>query len=476
MAFRRSTLTTTSLVILSVIVCVVISQCNATTTTLSSRHHRSWFDSAKSYVKNLFTSKENTETGSESESESESEAENGNESDSRRARLKNHVRGAVRMLSGDARSTDRHTNVPDYDKYETFIKSIGDKSHKKGEEIVFDYSMSEREKHLNTKYNRVCCPRHTLYSVTKFHLNGNKNQDICEVATNLAKDSNDKYMQVGMAGCVGAVGDQCAGLPFEGLTNILSADQFPTCRRKDKDTFMCLTVVGSIRHDLCCTKYPDGKFCNNANYPALRWASIDNRCACAAEIKKAITDLIHGYGWYEEYKSDLYTFDELQSVDEAQTRKTILPLDSKKFESSVNLRDIWENRVTVTLKAPEGSPLSCPDTDSRCKFECPGGKDSCSVHKPDGYVAGDSVFCASGKFKMMKKEENRYWGLCSSDGSGKQFEDNKRIFMKGFCEKQKATMKKECPSHWTDAINPFSVVDNVQCAIATHRYEKNCKF
>jgi hypothetical protein len=344
---------------------------------------------------------------------------------------------------------------------------------------VYGYDQEERR---NSRFNRLCCPKMTLYSALKLRFNGKKNRAKCETLSNYALDSTGQAQVVRMNECFGAVGDGCNGVPGQGLLKLLRPSQFPLCAEKDETTMVCYVNIGSIRHDLCCLKYADGAFCNDWNYPILSWGRGDGSCACKREMATAITSLARGYGWYAEFPKKPLTIDELQPVSLQQTRKPILAKSLREYEDTAEVRDITENTATIKLVAPAGTPLACPNTDPACMIDCTegdlankicnrGGKDTVTKFFEKGIVAGHSMFCASGKFTLITHDGKRRFGVCSNPsgtGTDAHYNDEKANFMKGYCDENSAKVSENCGSN-----NPFKAI---KCNIARRRLTKHCAF
>jgi hypothetical protein len=357
----------------------------------------------------------------------------------------------------------------------------------KGEEIMFGYRQSERQ---DSSVNRLCCPRRNLYDTLKRRFDGDDNVRQCETRSYMEKSEESgewRLASTALNSCFGGTGDNCNGIPGEGALSMLRPDQFKLCRSgsgAEKDEKYCFTTVGSIRHDLCCFKYPDGAFCNDYNYNVLSMFSDDKACACASEWRKALLGVVRQGGWIAKFPSKVYTDPKALAtqVGMEKSRPTILPETKTKWESGVDLRGISETTATIKLQAPGGSHLDCPNTDPACELSCDGRKDGChtpndnlkSISFRHGVVAGDSVFCESGKFSRIAQNGNYRFGICS--GSDTDGQDANEQYMQGFCEAETQRVQKKCSAFKAGGLGKMlkQVANHFECTIAKLRLQKHC--
>jgi hypothetical protein len=269
----------------------------------------------------------------------------------------------------------------------------------------------------------------------------------------------------------------CDGIPGEGIFKWIRPNQFDLCRKGSDGASYCITSVGSIRHDLCCLKYPDGTYCNPYSRIASFW-SEPSECACASEWRKAVKDLVHASTWIERYEDKLVSDPKRVSdwVPIHESREAWLPKTRTEWEETPNLRGIAETRVTLKLKAPADSHLDCPNSDVRCRLSCKDREGNCELNKKgfksitfkQPIAAGDSQFCESGKFDRIAQRGNYRFGICS--GEVTHDSDNKE-FMSGYCDSQQSKIKQHC----SEGSHNDNLLSAMRCSLAEKRWEQYCQ-
>jgi len=85
-----------------------------------------------------------------------------------------------------------------------------------------------------------------------------------------------------------------------------------------------------------------------------------------------------------------------------EPRKGWLQLEDGKWIHTAS--GLFETVATRRLKAPAGTKLDCPKADDACK----------AGQYRKGLVAGDSVYCRSGRFAAVVSDPNGdLYGICS---------------------------------------------------------------
>ena len=268
--------------------------------------------------------------------------------------------------------------------------------------------------------NQVCCPNSQ-----------------CRTYLYTGKDPSDGHDRSGeMRYCFGASGDDCNGVPVlhdmarksTKISTIIGADGLKRLAASVKPVLTkegilrVPTSVGSIYHDSCCVAYPDGFFCNLHNQPFTSFLEASkNTCHCANEWRKAAFAHLSGRWWYTDFKNG-----GKNQVDFSPTGKSLpptwLPLSTfgTTWLPKASNYGYAEVKATALLRAPSGTKLDCPVVDPGCNaHDSFLDKLSSTVEKkyPNGIVAGDSVYCQSGKFKSIHNVASpvpafRRYGVC----------------------------------------------------------------
>ena len=184
--------------------------------------------------------------------------------------------------------------------------------------------------------------------------------------------------------CFGAIGRKCKGSP-EAPAKAISFNKFSV-----------FVSVGSILHDNCCLKYPHGYMCahgvtdKDSDF-ATPW---DDECACVAEYLKSSDNLRAKRFW----NATLHRRGDLRPSRDVRTAYV--------RDSGGKWNRARGNGETISSRwvmAPAGTMLDCPD---------------CTTGQYEGLVAGDSQFCASGKFSKVGVVEGHpeatHYGVCGT--------------------------------------------------------------
>ena len=173
------------------------------------------------------------------------------------------------------------------------------------------------------------------------------------------------------------------------------------------------TSVGSIYHDSCCLAYPDGINCNHHNDDILDIVpgKDKNACHCVKEWRKAVFSVVSGRYWYTGYTEKEKTTKSDLTPTGKHLPPTSLPLSGdgpKSWDTPASHYGYAEVKSTAVLRAPAGTKLDCPAVDPRCVVK----------EHAAGVVAGDSVFCKSGKFRSIHHDNGpittlNMYGVCA---------------------------------------------------------------
>mmetsp|Transcript_4442 Transcript_4442/g.7753 ORF Transcript_4442/g.7753 Transcript_4442/m.7753 type:complete len:317 (-) Transcript_4442:155-1105(-) len=168
--------------------------------------------------------------------------------------------------------------------------------------------------------------------------------------------------------CVGAIGVDCDGVPYDldfGPVGTITVNLAAPVHSSG-GVSVIKTSVGSILHDLCCIKNPQGAFCTGTNYPIDEtinlWGNADNSCACIMEWRKAAWNLLRGRYWEASFNEAAFSSD-LNAVP-GLIRESWLPTGSG--TNYISYKSNWgleENGATAQLCAPSGTKLDCPSED-----------------------------------------------------------------------------------------------------------------
>jgi len=251
------------------------------------------------------------------------------------------------------------------------------------------------------------------------------NDKVCCDMGSSADQSTCKAATFPQNKCFGTTGIDCIGVPQTidlspvGKIEFNLAKPLPSTDG-DANKVNLIASVGSIYHDLCCRKHPDGKFCNGENYDIGATLNLggnaDQDCNCLLEWRKAAWNVIRGRYWRVDVSTKDYSSD-LTPV--STTRATYFPLGSgTNYVPIRTTLGIVENKATQALCAPSDTELDCPSEDDNCKVPCFGVtctacESGCTRTKRkrwnkngrDHAHAGDANFCCSGSFKKV------YWSL-----------------------------------------------------------------
>jgi hypothetical protein len=156
--------------------------------------------------------------------------------------------------------------------------------------------------------------------------------------------------------CFGAVGSQCNGAPGAPAVNLQNG------YRRMK------VSVGSIAHDTCCARNPDGKWCG-------KYQEIGHNGQCDMEWNKAFWNVIDGRMWEHDFNANTFTDSALVSNPRSATFNP-----NYLGGGVIRLR---ETRSSIILSAPRGTALD----------------------------VGDEQFCAS-KRAVQKSSPFKRWIIC----------------------------------------------------------------
>lgn len=188
--------------------------------------------------------------------------------------------------------------------------------------------------------------------------------------------------------------------------------------------------VGSILHDLCCIKHPNGAFCTSSNYPIRETINLvgraDNSCACIMEWRKAAWNTIRGRKWKHTFSKARGSSD--LSPRPWVKRRSYLPTSWRsKYLPQRSTWGLQEVAATEKLCAPKGTRLDCPGIDRNCQVPCIGTTcKACATgcrkrHRRrwnskgrNHAKAGDSDYCCSGIFsEVVWKTSGSRYGTCA---------------------------------------------------------------
>jgi len=163
--------------------------------------------------------------------------------------------------------------------------------------------------------------------------------------------------------CFGAIGPGCDGAPLAGV------------EKQPNGSLRAHVAVGSILHDNCCLRNPDGFMCggNQNNFADLaQLAGVNDRLVCAKEWRKAVYNNLNVRKWWFDFGpyvdadlSDRYG-DDLTLTSGRQTRMANV---AGQF---IYTYDGGETPATRRLCAPTGANLDKDDVQFCCSGQFSG--------------------------------------------------------------------------------------------------------
>lgn len=148
--------------------------------------------------------------------------------------------------------------------------------------------------------------------------------------------------------CFGAVGNQCDGVTFPSHAPVTKRGNVPYT------TYTAWVSVGSIMHDVCCRKHPDGQMCHG--YDVGEEISKANYY-CASEWRKAAYNQRDARNWQAKF-GPYPAGNSSDDLTDIQARKGALFDRLGNFESWWNS---YETPATRRLAAPKRTALDITD-------------------------------------------------------------------------------------------------------------------
>jgi hypothetical protein len=184
--------------------------------------------------------------------------------------------------------------------------------------------------------------------------------DSKQVAAQICEPERVELRPSGAERCFGAIGQACKSQAEWGIFNVPPIN-FPVAEVASDCRIQERVSVGSIAHDTCCERNPDGLYCKND--PGDRLQDEISDLPCHREWRKAVYDSIEGRNWtvtFGPYYQGGNGDDLSPASDPIRSLSTLGPLGVQDAPVRYGLEEV---RATRALAAPSGKKLEYSDVE-----------------------------------------------------------------------------------------------------------------